>query len=227
MLSLGTIVILLYINDFPIATNKLSMPILFAHDTSLVITDSNSISIAAKLSSNLQTVYKWFKSNLLSINLSKTYCMQLKTKNTVSTNTILACNNIVISEVSYLKFLGLIIDDTLSWNLHTDKAMKKLTSVCYMVRAAKPYMSSSSLIMMLTYGIVFWGTSTNTDKLCKLQERVIRIMTGQGVRTSCRDLFKEMQILPLKSQYIFSILLFIIKIKKLFISNYDSHNIRT
>jgi hypothetical protein len=35
--------------------------------------------------------------------------MQFKTKNSVLTNTVLACNNIVISEVSYIKFLGLII----------------------------------------------------------------------------------------------------------------------
>jgi hypothetical protein len=52
-------------------------------------------------------------------------------------------------------------------------------------------------------------------------------MTGQGIKTSCRDLFKDMEILPLKSQYIFSILSFVLKNKKLFISNYDSHNLRT
>jgi hypothetical protein len=81
---------------------------------------------------------------------------------------------------------------------------------------------------VLTYGIVFWGTSPGTDKLFKLQKRVIHIMTGQGVRTSRRDLFKEMKILRLKSQYIFSILFFVAKkIKKLFLSNYDGHNVRT
>jgi hypothetical protein len=52
-------------------------------------------------------------------------------------------------------------------------------------------------------------------------------MTGHETRTSCRDLFKEMEILPLKSQYIFSILLFVAKNKKLFITNYESHNVRT
>jgi hypothetical protein len=104
---LGPLLFLLYINDFPIATNKLSTLILFADDTSLVVTGSNSISIAAKLSSNLLTANKWFKSNLLSINLSRTYCMQFETKNTVSTNIILTCNNIVISDVFYIKFLGL------------------------------------------------------------------------------------------------------------------------
>ena len=36
-----------------------------------------------------------------------------------------------------------------------------------------------------------------------------------------------LEILPLKSQYIFSILLFVAKNKKLFITNYDSHNVKT
>jgi hypothetical protein len=53
--DLGLLLFLLYINDFQIATNKLSTPILFTDDTSLVVTHSNSISIAVKLSPNLQT----------------------------------------------------------------------------------------------------------------------------------------------------------------------------
>jgi hypothetical protein len=38
---LGTLLFLLYINDFPLATNKLSTPILFVDNTSLVISDRN------------------------------------------------------------------------------------------------------------------------------------------------------------------------------------------
>jgi hypothetical protein len=69
---------------------------------------------------------------------------------------------------------------------------------------------------VLTYGNVFWGISPSSDKLFKLQKRVIRIMTGQEVRTTYRDLFKKIEILPLKSQFIFSILLFVVKNKKPF-----------
>jgi hypothetical protein len=108
------------------------------------------------------------------------------------------CNNNVITEVSHITFLGLIIlvDDTLSWNLHTDKVMKRLTTVCYMIRTVKPYMSFSSLKIIyfslfhsvLAYGILFWSISSNSDKLFKLQKRVVYIMTGHGSRTSCRDL---------------------------------------
>jgi hypothetical protein len=94
---------LLYINDFPSAINKSSTPILFADDTSLVITDRNSDNLYAKLNTNLQLVHKWFKSNMLTINFSKTHCMHFKTKNTESTETISACcNNNVIIEISHI-----------------------------------------------------------------------------------------------------------------------------
>jgi hypothetical protein len=52
-------------------------------------------------------------------------------------------------------------------------------------------------------------------------------MTGYGYRHSCRNLFKQLGILPLKSQYIYSVLLFVSKNWKLFTTNYDVHNLQT
>jgi hypothetical protein len=43
----------------------------------------------------------------------------------------------------------------------------------------------------LTYDILFWGTSPGSEKLFKLQNRVVHIMTGQEVRASSRDFFKK------------------------------------
>jgi hypothetical protein len=59
--------------------------------------------------------------------------MQFKTKITVLTETIVSCNKNVITEVPHIKFLGLVIDNTLSWNLHIDSVMKKFTSMRYMI----------------------------------------------------------------------------------------------
>jgi hypothetical protein len=59
------------------------------------------------------------------------------------------------------------------------------------------------------------------------QKRVVRLMIGYGSRTSCRDLFRQLEILPLKSQYTFSILLFVVKNRNLFITNYDRHDVQT
>ena len=44
---------------------------------------------------------------------------------------------------------------------------------------------------------------------------------------SCRDLFKKLNNLPLQSQYIFSLLQFVVKNRDLLRSNSEAHNIST
>jgi len=43
----------------------------------------------------------------------------------------------------------------------------------------------------------------------RIQKKAIRIMEGCGNRVSCRNLCKKLQILPLTSQYMLSLLLFV------------------
>jgi len=52
-------------------------------------------------------------------------------------------------------------------------------------------------------------------------------MEGCGNRVSCRNLFKKLQILPLTSQYMLSILMFVVQNKNLFSTNIENHNIDT
>ena len=60
-----------------------------------------------------------------------------------------------------------------------------------------------------------------------MQKRIVRIMMGCRRLASCRNLFKNLKILPLMSQYIFSITMFIIKHKHQFTVNSKIHNINT
>ena len=80
---------------------------------------------------------------------------------------------------------------------------------------------------ILTYGIIFWGNSPHSNYIFKIQKRIIRIMTKSKRRDSCRQLFKRLEILPLKSQYILSTLLFVVKNNYLFTTNQEIHNINT
>jgi hypothetical protein len=79
----------------------------------------------------------------------------------------------------------------------------------------------------MVYGIVFWGNSPHSIHTFRLLERVIRIITNSRSRDSCRELFKKIKILPLKSQYIFSFLLFVVKNREQFKFNSKIHNINT
>jgi len=50
---------------------------------------------------------------------------------------------------------------------------------------------------------------------------------GYGYRESCRELFKELKILTLSSQYIFCLLLFVVNNRDYFVSNNVYRNINT
>jgi hypothetical protein len=80
---------------------------------------------------------------------------------------------------------------------------------------------------VISYGIIFWGNSSYSDNIFKLQKRVIRIITNSRSRDYCKDLFKKLDILPFYSQYIFSLLIFVIDSTSLFKTNSELYDINT
>jgi len=77
----------------------------------------------------------------------------------------------------------------------------------------------------MSYRIIFWGNQPYSNKIFKIQERVIRIIIYSRMRDSCRELFKKLEILPLYSQHIFSISIFVITKKRLVYTNNQIHSI--
>jgi len=79
-LILGTLLFLIYINDLPMATDNDSKVVLFARDSSIVITGPNQEGLQIVLNKTLSGINTWFKANFLSLNLKKTYYLQFQTK---------------------------------------------------------------------------------------------------------------------------------------------------
>jgi hypothetical protein len=125
-------------------------------------------------------------------------------------------NNNFITKSSYTKFLGVTMNNTLSWNNHIHLLMKTLSKASYIIRNAKTYMSTSSLKLIyhaffhsvMSYGIIFWWNSSHSSIIFRIQKQAIGIMEGCVSRVSCRNLFKKLQILPLTLQYMISLLFF-------------------
>jgi len=80
---------------------------------------------------------------------------------------------------------------------------------------------------IISYGIIFWGNSSHNEEILKIQKRIIRIIMNSSKNASCWQLFKNLNILPIHSQYISSILLFVTKNKDQFLSNSQVHIINT
>ena len=79
----------------------------------------------------------------------------------------------------------------------------------------------------MRYGLIFGGNSHYSNTIFILQKRIIRIIMGLRSRHSCREHFEKLKILPLKSQYILSLPLFVVGNRSYFKENSDIHNINT
>jgi hypothetical protein len=64
-------------------------------------------------------------------------------------------------------------------------------------------------------------------RIFKLQKRAVRIMVGAGNRDSCRKIFTSLKILPLPSQYIYSLVMFVVNNKDSFTTNTGKYTIVT
>ena len=74
----------------------------------------------------------------------------------------------------------------------------------------------------MSYGIIFWGNSPHSHGIFKMQKRVLRTLMGLLQR-----IIQGGKILTLPSQYIFSLLLFVICNMSLFAPNSVYHDINT
>jgi len=177
----------------------------------------------------------WFYVNLLSMNFSKTQYLEFRTKNYYNINTQINYGQKFITNATEIKFLGLIIDDTLSWKQQIEQVASKMCTACYALRNIKHTVPLDTLRIIyfahihsiISYGIIFWGSSSYANKVFILQKKIIRIITNTKSRDSYREVFKNMEIMTLYSQYVYSLILYTVNNKYLFNTNNEIHKYRT
>ena len=211
---LEPLLFLVYINDLPLQINSFAEPVLFADDTSVIVSNRNLIDFSASANLVLARLIEWFSANMLVSNLEKTNIMEFITINLSYCALTIGHKEKYIDAAVHLRFLGIQIGSHLNWKNHVDQIIPKLSAACCMVRQMFYICNNDTLTSMyfayfhsivLSYGIIFWGNSSNSRKIFTLQKRIIRIMVGAHPRTSCRTLFKRLEILEVPSQYMYSL----------------------
>jgi hypothetical protein len=117
--------------------------------------------------------------NSLILNLNKIKFIQFSAKYNLGNSICIDYEHNHIENSQSPSFLGIVLDKTLSWQLHIDKICAKLKSACYILRTLNPILSVSNLKTIyfsyihsiITYGIIFWGNSTGSDEVFKLQKK--------------------------------------------------------
>ena len=130
---MGPLIFLIFINDLPKFINDKSVPILFADDTSILVSHSNPTIFYNIINTVFQTLNDWFKHNLLSLNFAKTHFIKFITRNNNQIEININYGNKLIPAITYTKFLGLTVNCSLTWTNHTDLLTKKLSNTCYLI----------------------------------------------------------------------------------------------
>ena len=91
------------------------------------------------------SINKWFQVNSLILNLNKTKFIQFSTKYNFGTLICIDYEHNHIENSQSISFLSIILDKTLSWQLHIDKICAKLKSACYILRTLNPILSVNNL----------------------------------------------------------------------------------
>ena len=200
---LGSTLFLLFINDLPLF-KKFCFSDFYADDAT-VHTHSNSF---ATIECNLQTdedkVKTWGKQNKMHIYYIKTSCIVLGSRHRLH---VLPPLNLKIDghdiiNVSQQKLLGLLIDDILMWSAHIDNLCSALSSKISLLRQLATYVSTDVLkkfyqgyvLPLVDYGSVTWSgtSSTNLDRILKLQKHAARIILHVDYNTPSATMFKEL-----------------------------------
>jgi hypothetical protein len=216
-----------HINELHKEINRTSAPTFFVDDTSILDAHSNLIYFY-NIHIVFETFNEWFP-----VNFKKTNYIHFASKGNMSMNLKIGLNNNLITNSSYTKFLGLMMDCKLSWNNHIDLFITKLSMAFYIISNVKTYMSASALKIIfhaffnlaMSYGIIFCRILLQSSTIFCMQKKAITITEGCGNRVTCRKLFKKLKILLLMSQYLLSLLTFIVQNKNLFSTNIKNYNI--
>ena len=115
---LGPLLFIIYINDLHKALNK-STAFHFANDTNLLYSHKDPDFIRKTMNKELGLLFEWLCANRLTLNVGKTEFIIFRPPKTNLINQIvLTLNQTRIFLASQIKYLGILLDDRLTWKPH-------------------------------------------------------------------------------------------------------------
>ena len=124
-----------------------------------------------------------------------------------SLNVKLSIDGELINEVDKTKFLGVLIDNKLTWKQHIAYVSDKIACGIGMIIKARQYLDKQGLISLynsfiypyLTYCNHIWGSTykTSLKRLTTLQNKAVKIISHARWRASCDTIYKHLNIMKL------------------------------
>ena len=119
----------------------------------------------------------------------------------------------------YVKFLGVLLDENLSWKYHLTELSKKLARTCGMFFKIRHFLPIHVLVCLynslfspfLQYGILIWGLTyeTHINPVFLLQQRAVRAISFEHYTAPSTPIFSDLKILKLQDLFHLKLLTFV------------------
>ena len=175
---LGPLLFTLYINDLPDYLEHCDVT-LYADDTVLFISDKSLHNIKSYMNLDLEKLNNWLKLNHLTLSISKSKFMIIGSSQRLNKIDSISfkVDNMDLDEVSSFKYLGIVINNRLTWQDHVDQMFSKINKKLGLLKRiryclpldARLLFFNSYVLPLFDYADIVWGDRGNSTLMLQLQ----------------------------------------------------------
>ena len=195
---------------------------MFADDSNMFVTAKNPDDSIRIMNVEMVKVVDWLHLNRLSLNLNKThFTFFRRPRSKLSLNEDLIINNVKIEMAEKTKFLGVMIDQNLTFQSHINYIKGKVArgiGILYKVRSyfnpeTMQSLYNAFIYPYFTYCIEVWGNTYQSylEPLFKQQKCAVRMIVGAKKYEHTQHIFNDLKLLNVKEIYIYCVQLFMYK----------------
>ena len=200
---------------------------MFADDTNLFYSHNDVKELFQTMNAELSRLNDWFCANKLSLNTDKTkHVLFQKAKSSDNLPLVLpdlCINNAKIKRENSLKFLGVMIDENLTWKTHVELVENKVSKSVGILFKASHFLNANCLRSIyfalvhpyINYSNIAWASTNKTylKRILGKQKQAAKLLSSEDLSLSSRMLMKQLNILNVYQINILQHLLFMFKSK--------------
>ena len=182
--------------------------VLYADDMNLFYNHKSLAQAVNVMNNELFLLQQWLLANKLTINISKTKFISFSSKQKrkfIDHQCLLKIMNQSITKTHEIKFLGIIIDEHLTWDVHIDFLSRKIAKSIGILYKVRHFLNTdilkslyySLLYSYISYSTFVWGSNykTKLKRIHILQKRALRVINFADRKAPSRPLFQRLDIL--------------------------------
>lgn len=226
----GPTLFLIYVNDLCQLHIHGGKILTFADDTALFFSGSSWSEVFDSAQKGFNMVNQWLRSNLLTLNVSKTKLITFAPRSNLlpSANYFIkahvceakktvGCRCPIVDRTNAIKYLGVNIDQTLSFRPHLEALVMRLRKMIYIFRKLR-HVADRRIIKivysalcqpLIDYCVTAWGGApkSNLIEVERAQRTILKVGAGLPFLYPTCDLYKNWEILTVRQTFILNIVL--------------------